>query len=167
MKTALHILLTLLFLLTLGGQPAADPISDEKREDIKRLLDVTGALAIGKQLSDSAVEHMTRQLKASRPDLPTKLFDILQEEVNGVIDENLQLFVELVIPLYHRHFSHAEIQGLIAFYQSELGRKAVLVMPVLMQESMSVGRQWGRALAPEIERRVLRRFRVEGFDLEV
>jgi len=71
----------------------------------------------------------------------------------------------LITPIYHRHFTHDEIKGLIAFYQTDLGSKTIRVMPALLQESMSAGQQWGQTLAPEIRRRVLERLKAEGVDL--
>ena len=144
---------------------SAEELGKEKRNDIEQLLAVTGALAIGQQMSDAVVIQMSEALKASRPDLPPELFDAMRDEVNGVIEENLAAFSELVIPLYHKHLTHEEIKGLLHFYKSDLGRRTIKVMPTLMQESMSLGLRWGQALGPEIQKRVIERFKLEGVDL--
>lgn len=39
-------------------------------------------------------------------------------------------------------------------------------MPLLLQESMYRGQQWGQALGPEVQRRVIERFKAEGVDLQ-
>ncbi|MDT8386626.1 MAG: DUF2059 domain-containing protein [Thiogranum sp.] len=82
-----------------------------------------------------------------------------------MVEENLAAFSTLMIPLYDKHYTHEDIKGLVQFYKTELGQKTIKLMPVLMQESMAVGQQWGRALGPEIQRRIIQRFKREGVDL--
>ena len=165
MKRMILTATTLLLVLSAVPFSSAETISAEKRADIERLLQMTGALDIGKQMSEAMGAEMSQAIKAIRPDLPPKLFDIMEEEVNQVISENLPNFVALVIPVYARHFTHEEIRGLIKFYQTDVGKKAIRVLPTLMQEGMLLGQQWGNALVPEIQKRVLERFKAEGVDL--
>jgi hypothetical protein len=156
-------LLLLPLLVTL--QANAESINMEKETDIKHLLDMTGTLAIGKQMSGAAIAQMSRSLKAARPDLPQELFDVMEEEVNQVIDENLPAFVAVVVPIYDKHFTHQEIKGLLAFYRTELGQKMIRVTPFLLRESRAAGLQWGQSLGPELQRRIIERFKKEGIDL--
>lgn len=37
------------------------------------------------------------------------------------------------------HFTHDEVRGLITFYRSDLGRKAIAVTPALMAERIAIG----------------------------
>ncbi len=156
---------SLLFVTMLPLQAAAEALTDGKRADIIKLLDTTGAMNMGKQMSEMVVGQMTEALKASRPDLPPELFDILREEVSATFEENIPMFVELIVPIYHRHFTHEELKGLLSFYETDLGKKTIRVMPLLVQESMLIGQQWGQTIGPEIERRVIERFKAEGVDL--
>lgn len=48
------------------------------------------------------------------------------------------------IALYARHFSHDDIKGLLAFYQSDVGKKAIEVMPTLSREGAAIGERWAR-----------------------
>jgi hypothetical protein len=54
---------------------------------------------------------------------------------------------------------------LMRFYSSPLGQKTIQAMPLLMNESMQVGQQWGQALGPEIQTRIRARLKKEGFEL--
>jgi hypothetical protein len=74
--------------------------------------------------------------------------------VSDIIRENIPSLMSISGRIYHRHFSHDEIRELIRFYQTEVGKKAIQVMPKLLQESMAAGQQWGRSLMPEIRKRV-------------
>jgi hypothetical protein len=60
--------------------------------------------------------------------------------------------VELMIPVYERHFTHDEIRELIKIYESPIGQALVRKQPLLMQDAMSVGETWGKRKAEEIVR---------------
>lgn len=147
--------------LTLAATPAPERGT---REDIERLLQLTGALAVGSQMSDTAAAQMSEAIKAARPDLPPKLLVILREEVNAVVRENLSAYMDSIVPVYAKYYTHAEIKALIRFYQSDVGRKTIRIMPALVRETTALGRQWGEALGPQIRRRVMQRFKAEGVD---
>jgi hypothetical protein len=49
------------------------------------------------------------------------------------IDELL----DAIIPVYQQHLTHADIRGIIDFYNSEPGQKYLKEVPVLMSDSMA------------------------------
>lgn len=144
---------------------AADDLTPQKRADIERLLEMTGATKIGRQMAALSAAHMTQSLRQSHPQIPPRALDFLPEEVAAVFDANVGAFLSAMIPVYHRYFTAEEIKGMIAFYSTDLGRKAISAMPGLMSESMTVGQQWGQSLGPAIAERVRARLKKEGIDL--
>lgn len=155
----------LAFLLMASGPALADELTAQKKTDIGQLLQMTGALSLGKQMAVTMVAQMTEAIRTSRPDIPQRLLDGLPKDVEDVIEKNTGSFRELMIPLYHKHFTGAEIKEMIRFYSTDLGRKTIRVMPTLVQESMAAGQLWGRRLAPEIEARIKARFKKEGIQI--
>lgn len=143
----------------------AEDLTREKRADIERLLSMTGSLSLGKQMASAITVSMVQSLKHSRPDIPEKALDVLPAEIIATFDENIGSLKDEMIPLYHRHFSAAEIKGLINFYSTDLGQKAIKTMPVLMQEGMLVGQRWGQSLAPKIKQRVAAKLKQQGVKL--
>ena len=125
MKSFISSVIVALLIATSAGNLSADDLSDAKRVDIATLMEMTGALALGKQMSDVLVAQMTQAIKASRPDLAPELFDILRDEVNRTIEENLPNFVAVMVPVYHKYFTHEDIKGMLRFYQTPLGQKAI------------------------------------------
>jgi len=170
-KIALFITLMTFACLALAAKPSADTkatISKSKRANIVKLLELTGALRIGEQMSQFFVTQMTQSIKATRPDIPEEMFKILAEEVNGVIATALMQkegFVGLVIPIYDKYYNEADIKALIKFYQTDIGKKTIEVMPNLIRESMLMGQEWGQKMGPIIQERVMKRFKEKGFDL--
>jgi hypothetical protein len=163
--SAIRSFLLFLFLWSLAAVAAADDLTPQKRADIERLLEMTGATKIGKQMATLSVAHMVQSLKQSHPEIPQRALDLLPAEVGAVFEANIPTFVAAIIPLYHRYFTGDEIKGMIAFYSTDLGKKAISAMPGLMTESMAVGQQWGASLGPAIAERVRERLKKEGVAL--
>lgn len=152
--------------LSLAAAPAAaDELSPQKRADIERLLEMTGATKIGRQMAAVSAAHMAQSLRQSHPEIPQKALEVLPEEVGAVFETHIGTFLAAIIPVYHRYFTAEEIRGMIGFYSTDLGKKAISAMPGLMSESMVIGQQWGQALGPQIAERVRARLRKEGIDL--
>jgi hypothetical protein len=153
-------------ILAMGiGIATAGEVSKEKRAEIERLLETTGALAMGQQVSSFFIAHMAQAIKKQNPNVPQHVIDALPEEVNAVVREGLPFFKEMLVPLYDKHFSLDELRGLNAFYATPVGRKAISVMPALLQESMALGSQWGQAMEPRINQRIRARFKKENIKL--
>ena len=162
---ALRTLFLSLILASAAPLVAADDLTPAKRADIERLLEMTGATRIGRQMAAASVQHMVQTLKQTHPGIPQKTLDALPEEVGAVFEANIGTFVTSIIPLYHRYFSAEEIKGMIAFYSTPLGQKAINSMPGLMSESVAIAQKWGQGLDPLIAERVRARLKKEGVDL--
>ena len=158
-------LVLLAVLCSFAPLAAADELTPQKRADIERLLEMTGATKVGKQMAALSTAHMVQSLKLSHPGIPKKALDMLPDEVGAVFDAHIPAFVAQIIPVYHRYFSAEEIKGMIAFYSTDLGRKAISAMPGLMSESMMIGQKWGEGLSPELAERVRARLKKEGIEL--
>ena len=160
---------TMLFFSTLSFS-MADDFTSEKKADIRNLLEISGALDMGKQMSSAVIQQMTQILKSTRPDIPDKMYEILEEEVNLIIEEQMTAeggLLELTIIIYHRYYSHEDVKGLLSFYKTALGKKLIKTQPQVMQESIQAGQLWGQALGPIIQERLEARFENEGVDLSI
>lgn len=70
-----------------------------------------------------------------------------------------------MVILNHKYFTHVEIKGLLAFYQTPLGKKAGSLAPVMGQEGLVIGQRWGESLGPIVAQRIKARFKQEGFQM--
>lgn len=162
---AISRLVTLALLLLIAGPASADELTPSKRADIERLLQMTGALDIGKQMSAAVVNQMTKVVRQARPDIPSQVMAVMSDEINAVVSENVGTFKETVIPIYHNNFTAEEVKGMIDFYSTDLGKKTIRVMPSLLNESMQAGQQWGQSLGPIIDQRIRARLKKEGYKI--
>ncbi len=137
--------------ITLGSVAVAEEVesNDDIREDVRELLALMGAGEIGL----NAMEQIIDSFRQSMPWAPSEFWDDFVEGVNA--DD----LIELSIDPYVRHLSHEDIHGLIAFYQTPLGKRLARAMPAITHESMLAGQEWGQQLAEK----VLKRLQEEGY----
>ena len=155
------------WLLTILLFPGAVFAQDaQHRAQITELMRITGSAQLGLQFATAVSQDMGRQLRQARPDIPDRAIAVVNQEVLKLFEERVDGLLERVVPVYEKHFSPAEIDDLLAFYRTPTGRKAIAVMPAVMNESMAIGQSWGRGLGPEIGRRVQAALKREGIELK-
>ena len=115
-------------------------VSTTKTEQIRELLEVTGSGDLGIQV----MRTMTEQMRQSVPNVPSEWWDKFMEKIDP---EELS---ELVIPIYEKHFTEAEIVAMLEFYRTPVGRSIISKMPAVTQESMVAGQIWGTKIAREV-----------------
>ena len=165
------ITLLLPLVLLLGLAPIhAEELTDKKKALIDTLLGQMGQSASesGLLLSESFVKQMTMVVKQQNPDIDSRAFDVMEEEINSIIQEEFvkkNTLNQLMYPIYGKRFSESELEELIAFNQTDLGKKLVHEMPAITQEGMMAGQQIGQKLVPVIQQRVAERLSEEGFEI--
>jgi hypothetical protein len=130
-----------------GAPPtAATKIDPAKEADIRRLLDVTGAAGLATQMMGQMEQGIRPMMTNSLPpgEYREKLIDLFFEKFHSKVDSN-QL-IALIVPIYDKYYTHAEIKTLIQFYESPVGKKVATSMPKVMAESQAVGGQWGQQI---------------------
>jgi hypothetical protein len=115
-----------------------------KTRHIRTLMNTMGTGKLGIQVIGSMIE----QYKKLFPDVDPQFWDDFMKEIKP--DD----LVNLVIPIYDKYFTDEDIQQLTAFYETPVGRKMVEKLPLITQESMTVGSQWGQELAQKIMERL-------------
>lgn len=146
MKQTIFVALALA-LLSVGSAGAQTPSAEEAaalRQDVLKLLELTGSAKLGKQMLD----QMLDSFKAMTPGAPAAFWDEVHREFDP------QTLIELVIPIYEKHLTHEDIKGMIAFYETPLGRKLIGVLPAIAQESMQAGQQWGLEVAKKVQEKL-------------
>lgn len=123
-------------------------IDKAKRDDIRKLLFLTGAGNLGKQV----MTQMIGQFKRQNANIPEAFWKEFSE---GISTDDL---IELTIPVYDKHLSHDDIKGLIKFYQSPVGKKLIQVQPLIVNDSMQIGARWGQ----EVAKKAIENLRAKG-----
>lgn len=132
-----------------------------KQQKVRRLMALTGAEDTGQQMMDMMTSHFEKS-SSIPPGFMEKFREVAQQES----------IVDMLVPVYMKHFSEEDLDAAITFHESPAGRRFLAAQPRVMQEAKEVGEQWGvrlaekalRALVDEEERKA-RPARHEGQEL--
>jgi hypothetical protein len=101
------------------------------------------------QVAEQAITVMERSLDAQRnvnPEIPAVFWDRFIAKAR----ENRGQLLELLVPVYAQLFTTEDLQGLLAFYKSPLGKRLLLAQPQLTEAAMEAGEGWGAQLGKEV-----------------
>jgi hypothetical protein len=97
---------------------------------------------------------ITQSLSTSHPEIPPKTLEKISAKLHTMMANKASTpggVIDLIVPVYAKHFTHAEIKQLMAFYRTDLGKKVIHKLPVVMAEARDVGQKWGSNLEPDIK----------------
>ena len=153
------------WLMTVLQTQGVAAMDAEKRANIEALLKDTGMLANMNRIIDLLTPQIIGGLKKTNGEIPAAVWD----EFTGICTEEMKRsFPELeepVIAIYDANFSADEIKQLVAFYQSPVGRKIVVQLPQLMQQSVTMGQSWGQQAGVRAVERIRALAKQKGYDL--
>jgi len=142
----LFILITVALTNPAVGQATSDR---EKTENIQRLMKIIEVEKLQQSMLDQilvALKPMMAQAPAGDEQLRRKL-----ERFSEIVSEEFKKldFMSINIDLYNEYFTNDEIKGLIQFYESPVGKKAIQVLPEITQKGMRRGMELGSTVAPK------------------
>ena len=137
--------------LCIGFVSANEP-EDNKTDLINELIEATNALDYATSMSDMVVSSIQQQ-----SGLAPELSVIIADEIKKIMREELienGFVLDLMHRLYKKHFTLAELKKIVAFYQSDAGKKAASVLPSLSQEAMQITQQHMATINPKLQKRL-------------
>lgn len=144
---------------------SAQTIEPQFRADIERLLQVTGAAALGVQMATLVSDQVIDSMRQTQPGMPERAATIVKETLNveftKAFDPKGPLMGEMV-HIYAKNFTPGEVKALLEFYSTDAGRKAVSVLPRLAQEGAAAGQKWAQQNVPAMLDRLQQRLAEEG-----
>jgi hypothetical protein len=130
-----------LAVLTLTAVSAlAQTPESAKHAKVRRLLELTGEVQLAPQMLDGMIESF----KAGAPDAPDEFWTGFRAKIK------VEDLVDLLVPIYEKYLTEADMDGLIAFYLSPVGKRFVEKKQAIMADSMKAGQAWGARLAEEV-----------------
>ncbi len=153
MKNASQTVVSVCVVLFLSS-PSTPQVSSHlqsRTQRIQELLDLTGAGNLGVQVMHGILDPMKQAL----PQVPEDWWEAFMAKVNA---DDLNT---LVVPIYEKNFTDHEIDAMLEFYRTPLGRSIISKLPTVMQESMAAGQVWGQNLAED----ALRHLEADGYKL--
>lgn len=150
-KTLFALCLCLAGATTAWAQPASDA-------SIRELLAVTEA----EKMIDSVYAQLDAAMSAGMEQAlgGHEITPAQRQIVTEAQSEMLALFKQemawarlepAMLEIYRANFSEAEVQGMLEFYRSEVGKSMVAKMPAVMQSSMQITQQHMASLVPGLQ----------------
>lgn len=113
---------------------------------LKKMFAVSGS----EETFKSVVSQMFVMFKQNK-NVPDDVWADLEKEF---LKTSMDQLAEMLAPVYEKHLTQSDLEQVIKFYESPVGAKFAAKNPIIMQESMQVGQQWGAAIGRQFEERL-------------
>lgn len=136
---------------------ASAKIDPGKEADIRHLLDVGGTKSLMSQVLGNMDKSIRPILMNSLPpgDYRARLIDLFLDKFTTRVNAEIPKLLDAAVPIYDKYLSDDEIKGLIQFYQTPLGRKALSVLPQITIDMQAEGQKLGQQIGQETMLQVL------------
>jgi uncharacterized protein len=115
----------------------------------KELVQVTGATALFTPLIAGVVEQAKLLYLQQDPSLNKDLTEVATKMRNDLAPRFAEVTDE-VAKLYASRFNEQELQQILAFYKSPVGKKLLAQQPTVIDASMKFAQTWANKLSDEV-----------------
>ena len=150
---------------------AADAEAEAKidpafRKAVTHYLQIQGvATSLGDQMTYAMADQMLGAVAASGIEITDPVQEIVLAETRkqfGSRFGDIEFLTDLYAPIYAEHFSEPEMQQLIAFWDSPIGKKSIKLNPLLAQATHSAIQVAAEELIPKLQENVEARLTAAG-----
>ena len=139
MKKALIILALIVVCANLQAQAQTSSYN----VTLKKYMEASGSIGAFK----SAVTGMLGNFKTMNSSVPGEVWKEFETELLATSVDDL---VNMLAPVYEKHMTENDLNEVIKFYNSPVGKKLAEKTPAITEESMQAGQAWGQAVAQKV-----------------
>lgn len=120
------------------AEAPAEKIDPAKEAAIRKLIEITEVSRMGDNITSALTNQVRSVMGRAIPaeQLP-KFMDTFTQKFTVAAPSSA--VTDAIVPVYARHYSMEDIQGLIKFYETPLGQRVVKTMPDVSEESQNAG----------------------------
>jgi hypothetical protein len=169
-----RIVLAVLALALLAPFSFAQTPDTPSHDEVLKLMDVLGARKTMKSAMDGMGDLMARsmldEMKKKVPNAIPEQEKLMSELVAGMRQDMLSVMnqddmLELIVPVYQKHLTKQEVKMVTDFYSSPAGQAFVQKIPLVLNEAMQVGADYGRTRQEQLQK--LLQTRLAEFDAKI
>lgn len=134
-----------LLLITFGLSFGQD--DTEYKAKLKNMFEMSGS----EETYQTVIKQMISMYKEQFSNVPEETWNDLEKEF---LKTSIDDLVDMLVPVYSRHLTIDDIQKITEFYETPVGKKYAEKTPLIMQESMQVGQQWGMKIGQEFQNKL-------------
>lgn len=116
-------------------------VKKEAEKLVREFLEVSGAVQSNRQVMD----QMIKSFRVNMPQVPSSYWDELSKEINP--DE----VIDMIVPVYVEFLNINDLEQLIEFYKSPVGKKYAEKLPLISEKSVKIGQKWGWEFSQKIQ----------------
>lgn len=150
------------FAVQLSLSASARVIEEEKRQLIDQMIVLSGAQQVTDVMADALTVQLFSSLKQKNPDLDQAVFDIIRQESKTIIYEEYtlsNLLNEIFYALYDEQFSTQDLEQMVAFFSTEVGKQTLSVLPQIAKQSREQVKAHAQEIGPKAQRRIMERLK--------
>ncbi len=111
-----------------------------KEQKVEKLMEVMGMTKNVELMFTQMMNHYAE----TNPTVPTIFWTKIREKIN------YNDLLEKMVGIYSKYYTSEDIDQLIKFYNTPVGKKSMSILPQIMQESMKAGEEWGVKTAEKV-----------------
>ena len=112
---------------------AQNTVSKEYEVAMTKMLEVSNSLEAMKQIAP----QITTMVKQQAPEAPQEFWDELEKNMENMYAQILKA----MIPVYQKYLTLEDVQGIIQFYESPVGKKLAVSNTKIAIETMPIAQQ--------------------------
>jgi len=117
-------------------------ISPQKEKSIRELIRVSNTEKQYKQ----AIRQMFAMYREQKTEVPGEVWDKMEAKFADVSE-----VLDALVPIYDKYYTQEDIDGLLTFYNSPVGKKYLLTLPAVQAEASAFGKEWGTRKGAEVD----------------
>jgi hypothetical protein len=125
-----------------GSALAEKRVDPAKEQSIRKLIELTHAT---QTMLDGMKVGLDAQKKA-QPGIP----DVFWEEFIKRATANIGEFVTILVGVHDRHYTREQIDQMIAFFETPLGRMMADKQPAVAIETVGAAERWGMKMGMQV-----------------
>lgn len=125
----------------------AQKTNNQYKETLYKMLDKSGGLESVRLMVPQLV-NMMKQQAASQPDSFWE--DFTKRWTKQFIDK----MMEGITPIYQKHLTLKDLENILAFYNTPVGKKLSASTPVMGKEAMRIGQQLGMEIGRQMQNEI-------------
>lgn len=125
----------------------AQKTNNQYKETLYKMLDKSGGLESVRLMIPQLV-NMMKQQAASQPDSFWE--DFTKRWTKQFIDK----MMEGITPIYQKHLTLKDLEDILAFYNTPVGKKLSASTPVMGKEAMRIGQQLGMEIGRQMQNEI-------------
>lgn len=139
--------LTLFTILVLLSFSTYAQVDKEYSKTLKQMFEVSGT----KESYQAATKQMFTMFKQQYSGVEKDVWNDLENEFSQTSIDDL---TEMLVPVYSKYMTKEDLEELIKFYKTPVGKKFAKSTPLIMQESMQIGQQWGMKIGEDFKKKM-------------